>query len=54
MWGFLTGLYIAMMIYPYVDEWQRHRADKARLAKMRAKFAAGRQWDPIKGQWIED
>jgi len=25
MWGFLIGLYIAMLIYPFFEEWQQRR-----------------------------
>jgi hypothetical protein len=54
MWGFLIGLYIAMLIYPFIEEWQQRRADKGRLAKMRAYHATGRRWDVTKGQWIDE
>jgi hypothetical protein len=54
MWGFLIGLYIAMLIYPFIKEWQQRRADKGRLAKMRAYHATGRRWDVTKGQWIDE
>jgi hypothetical protein len=53
MWGFLIGLYIALIIYPYLQEWQQRRANKASLAKMRKHHAAGHQWDVRKGQWID-
>ena len=33
MWGFLIGLYIALIIYPYLQEWRQRRVDKASLAK---------------------
>jgi len=39
MWGFLIGLYIAMLIYPVIEEWRQQRADKRRLANMRAHHA---------------
>jgi hypothetical protein len=54
MWGVLIGLYIALMIYPFFDEWQQDRANKAALKKMRASHAAGRRWDVAKGQWEDD
>jgi hypothetical protein len=53
MWGFLIGLYIAMLIYPFFEEWQERRVDRERLAKMRAHHATGRRWDVAKGQWID-
>ena len=52
--GFLIGLYIAMLIYPFFEEWQQRRADKKRLAKMRTHHATGRRWDVTKGQWIDE
>jgi hypothetical protein len=51
MWGFLIGLYIALIIYPYLQEWQQRRANKASLAKMRKHHAAGHQWDVRKMLW---
>ena len=54
MWGFLIGLYIAMIVYPFYEEWQQRRADKNRLAKMRMYHAAGRRFDVAKGQWIDE
>jgi hypothetical protein len=54
MWGFLIGLYLAMLIYPFIEEWQQRRADKGRLAKMREYHATGRRWDVTKGQWIDE
>ena len=53
MWGFLIGLYVALIVYPYLQEWREHRINKARLAKMRKQHAAGHQWDVRKGQWID-
>jgi hypothetical protein len=29
MWGFLIGLYIAMLIYPFFEEWQQRRLESA-------------------------
>ena len=26
MWGFLIGLYVALIIYPYLQEWRQRRA----------------------------
>jgi len=54
MWGFLIGLYIAVIVYPYLQEWQQRRANKALLAKMRKHHAAGHQWDVRKGQWRDE
>jgi hypothetical protein len=54
MWGFLIGLYIAMIIYPFLEEWKQRRVDKERLAKMREHHATGRRWDVAKGQWIDE
>jgi hypothetical protein len=53
MWGFLIGLYIAVIIYPYLQEWQQRRANKAALARMRKHHALHHQWDVRKGQWID-
>ena len=53
MWGFLVGIYFAMMIYPFFEEWHQHRLNKTRLAKMREHHAAGRTWDVAKGEWIK-
>jgi hypothetical protein len=54
MWGFLIGLYIAMIIYPFLEEWQQRRADKSHLAKMRMHHARGHRFDVTKGQWIDE
>jgi hypothetical protein len=54
MWGFLIGLYLAMVICPFLEEWQQHRCDKERLAKMRAHRATGGRSDVTKGQWIDE
>jgi hypothetical protein len=54
MWGFLIGLYVAVIVYPYLQEWQQRRANKALLAKMRKHHAAGHQWDVRKGQWRDE
>ena len=35
MWGFLIGLYIAVIIYPFIEEWLEKRANKSALANMR-------------------
>ena len=53
MWGFLIGLYIALIIYPYLQERRQRRVDKASLAKMRKHHSAGHRWDVRKGQWID-
>jgi hypothetical protein len=54
MWGFLIGLYIAILIYPFFEEWQQRRVDKRRLRKMREHFAMGRRWDVTKGVRIDE
>ena len=51
MWGFLIGLYLAMAIYPFVEDWRQHRANSAALKRMRLNHANGRRWDAAKGQW---
>jgi hypothetical protein len=53
MWGFLIGLYIAVIIYPFFEEWQQKRADKSALANMRRHSALGHRWDATKGQWMD-
>ena len=53
MWGFLIGLYIAVIIYPFSEEWLEKRANKTALEKMRRHSAMGHLWDPTKGQWID-
>ena len=30
---------------PYLQEWEQHRTNKARLTKMRKHHAAGHRWD---------
>jgi hypothetical protein len=45
MWGFLVGLYLAMIVYPVLDEWQQRRADKKLLAKLRLHHARGHRFD---------
>ena len=54
MWGFLIGLYIAMIIYPFLDEWWQRRVDKSLLAKLRMHHAKGHRFDATKGQWIDE
>ena len=54
MWGFLIGLYLAMIIYPFLEEWQQRQADKKLLAKMRKCRGTGRRWDVTKGEWIDE
>jgi hypothetical protein len=39
MWGFSIGLYIAMLVCPFFEEWQQRLVDKERLAKMRKHHA---------------
>jgi hypothetical protein len=39
MWGFLIGLYIAMLVCRVFEEWQQRQVDKERLAKMRKHHA---------------
>ena len=54
MWGFLIGLYLAMLIYPFLEEWQQRQSDKKRLAKMREHHARGNRWDTTKGESIDE
>jgi hypothetical protein len=54
MWGFLIGLYIAMIVYPFYEEWQQRRVDKSRLAKMRMYHATGPRFNAANGQWIDE
>jgi hypothetical protein len=54
MWGFLIGLYLAMIIYPVLEEWRQRRADKRLLAKLRMHHAKGHTFDATKGQWIDE
>lgn len=54
MWGFLIGLYLAMIFYPFFEEWRQRRADKVRLAKMRMHQAMGHRWNVAKGQWSDE
>ncbi len=44
MWGFLIGLYLAMIIYPLFQEWRQRRHDRKSLERMRN----------LKGQWTDD
>jgi len=53
MWGVLVGLYIVVIIYPFIEEWQQKRANKSALANMRRQSAMRHQWDRTKGQWID-
>jgi len=53
VWGVLVGLYIVVIIYPFIEEWQQTRANKSALANMRRHSALGHRWDPAKGQWID-
>jgi hypothetical protein len=53
MWGVLVGLYIVVIIYPFIEEWQQKRANKSALTNMRRHSALGHRWDPAKGQWID-
>jgi hypothetical protein len=39
MCGFPIGLFIAMLIHPFFEEWQQRRAHKERLTKMRTHHA---------------
>jgi len=54
MWGFLIGLYLAMIIYPLFQEWRQRRHDRKSLERMRKHFASRRRWDVLKGQWSDD
>ena len=53
MWGFLIGLYIAVIVYPFVEDWQQQRANKAALGRMRMHHALGHRWDVAKGEWSD-
>jgi hypothetical protein len=53
MWGVLVGLYIVVIIYPFIEEWQQKRADKSALANMRRHSSSGHRWDATKGQWMD-
>ena len=53
MWGFLIGLYIAVMLYPFIEDWQQQRANKAALGRMRMHHALGHRWDVAKGEWSD-
>jgi hypothetical protein len=44
MWGILIVLYIAVIIYPFIEEWQQKRADQSALANMRRHSAMGHRW----------
>jgi hypothetical protein len=52
--GFLIGLYIAMIVYPVLDEWQQRRRDKKLLRKLRLHHAKGHRFDATKGEWIDE
>jgi hypothetical protein len=54
MWGFLIGLYIVLIIYPFIEEWQQKRANKAALGRMRKHHALHHRWDVAKGQWSDE
>jgi hypothetical protein len=54
MWGLLIGLTLAVLLYPFIEEWQQRRIDKKRLAMMRKHHAIGSRWDVAKGQWVDD
>ena len=54
MWGFLIGLYLAMILYPLFQEWRQRRPDRKSLERMRKHFASRRRWDVLKGQWTDD
>ena len=54
MWGFLTGIYLVVILYPIVEEWRQRRRDKKHLADMRNHFARNHQWDAARGKWIDN
>jgi predicted PurR-regulated permease PerM len=54
MWGFFVGVTLAFVLYSYYEEWQQHRLDKKRLARMREDVAKHRRWDVAKGQWMDE
>ncbi len=49
MWGFLTGIYLVIILYPTVEEWRQRRRDKKHLADMRNHFASNHHWDAARG-----
>jgi hypothetical protein len=53
MWGFLIGFYIAVIIYPFIEERLEKRANNSALANMRRHTGLGHRWDATKGQWID-
>jgi hypothetical protein len=54
MWEILIGIYIALTIYQFFEEWWQRTIDKGRLAKMRRHSALGHQWDVAKGEWKDE
>jgi hypothetical protein len=54
MWGFLIGLYLAVLIYPFIEERQQRKIEKEQLTRMRAHHASGHRWDVAKGQWLDE
>jgi len=38
MWGFLIGLYLAMIIYPLFQEWRQRRHDRKSLERNEKAF----------------
>jgi hypothetical protein len=53
-WGFLIGLYIALIIYPLIEDWRQRRANKAALKRMRMHHALHHRWDATKGEWTNE
>jgi hypothetical protein len=47
--GFLTSLYLVVILYPIVEEW-RQRRDKKHLADMRNQSAR----NAARGKWIDN
>jgi hypothetical protein len=54
MWGVFAGISLWIVLYPMIDEWREHRADKRRLADMRRHFALGHRWDVLQGRWMDN
>jgi hypothetical protein len=54
LWEIAIGIYIAVAIYPFFEEWRQRRVDKGRLANMRRHSALGHRWDVSKGEWKEE
>jgi hypothetical protein len=54
MWGFLAGITLWAILYPFLRDWQQRRVDKRRLADMRKHVAQGHRWDVLQGRWLDE